>query len=387
MKSKIKLDLCFRKTQTHKTGSNFLFAGGRHLISYFSFIIILANVNIAFSYLSEINITVNRTGRQQILGSSFKLLPNETLVNGVPQNSTGKYVDNLVKQINIITMRWNYPVTTCSSMFSDLKNITSIDLSNFDTSKVVSFYYMFNSCNSLKSINLNNVNTSSVKNMAFMFELCSGLETLNLSSFDTSNVTNMYSMFSFCSSLKSLDLSSFETPKLVNTLLMFYSCSSLVLLNIINFDTSNVTLSDKMFYNVNEDLIYCANKTKIANIKSSSNSYIGDFTNNCKHSCFLNPQSKYIIEKNECIDYCYNDKTYSYEYNNNCYKSCPIKTHISPNNAHLCEDDLICNNYYNYDKTECLNEIPEGFYLNDSNHKTIDKCDIKCKNCSLESTM
>ena len=154
-----------------------------------------------------------------------------------------------------------------------------------------------------------------------------------------------------------------------------------------NFDTSKLTyISDTqyMFEYVNRNLIYCADESKIANIKSSKHSYIGDYTNNCTHVCLLTSQSKYIIEKNECIDNCTKDKKYSYEYNNNCYKSCPIRTHISPNNAHLCED-LICPKYYNYDETECLDEIPEGFYLNYSNPKTLYKCDNKCKNCSFES--
>ena len=135
--------LRFRKKQAHKKGSYFLF-------SFFCFTIILANINIAFNYLSEINITVEGTGRQPILSiysgecgditGSFDLLPNETLVNGVPQISNDKYhVDNLVNQTNIITLRWNYPVTTCFSMFYELKNITNIDLSYFDTSKVEIF--------------------------------------------------------------------------------------------------------------------------------------------------------------------------------------------------------------------------------------------------------
>ena len=374
MKSKIKLDLCFRKTQTHKTGSNFLFAGGRHLISYFCYIIILSNVNFAYSYISEINITINGTGKQQILSDYssyclystgyFNSLPNETLVNGVPQNSNFRYVDNLVNQINIITMRWNYQVTTCSQMFMNLNNISSIDLSNFDASKVENFSCMFLGCTSLKSINLNNVNTSSAINMAGMFDGCSGLETLNLSSFYTSNVTYMNNMFNGCTSLKSLDLSNFKTPELEDTRFMFQLCSSLVLLNLINFDTSKITKSEWMFLDVNENLIYCADESKIANIKlSSSYSYIEDYTNNCNHSCFINSQSKYIIEKNECIDNCTNDKNYSYEYNNNCYKSCPIRTNISPNNSHLCED-IICPKYYYFDEFNnynCTNECTDKY--------------------------
>ena len=291
--------LCFRKNQIHKTGFYFL-------ISYFCIIIILANVNFAFNYLSEINITVIGTRRQQILSDysgcgpftgSFNSLPNEILVNGVPQSSNDKYVDNLVNQTNIITMRWNYQVTNCDSMFYGLNNIISIDLSNFDTSKVEIFECMFFSCTSLKSINLNNVNASSAKTMLAMFYECSGLETLNLSSFDTSKVTTMGGMFWGCTSLKSLDLSNFETPGLKETTDMFFLCSSLVLLNIKNFDTSKITSNfdmEVMFQNVNSNLIYCADESKIASIKSSSYSYLGSFTNNCTHVCFINFQSKYI---------------------------------------------------------------------------------------------
>ena len=328
------MSLCFRKAQAYKKGTNFLFVGDRHLILNFCIIIIFANLNITFNYLSEINITVEGTGRQQILSDytgdcggiagGFNSLPNETLVNGVLQNNSDKYVDNLVNQTNIITMRWNYPLTSCDSMFNDLKNITSIDLTNFDTSKVEIFECMFYNCTSLKSINLNNVNTSSANNMRSMFSKCSGLEMLNLSSFDTSKVTTMWDMFYGCTSLKSLDLSIFETPELKEINGMFYSCSSLVLLNIINFNTSKVYNSYWMFYKVNRILIYCATESTIAKIKSSSSqSYIENYNNNCTHSCFLNSQSKYIIEKNECIDDCSKDKNYSYEYNNNCYMSCP----------------------------------------------------------------
>ena len=146
--------LCFRKAQAHKAGSNFPFAVGRHLISYFCFTIILANINITFNYLSLINITVEGTGRQQIFYSYFYLLPSKILVNGVPQNINNRYEVNLVNQTNIITLRWNYEVSTCSKMFQGLNNITNIDLSFFNISKVVSFYEMFDGCTSLKSINL-----------------------------------------------------------------------------------------------------------------------------------------------------------------------------------------------------------------------------------------
>ena len=97
--------------------------------------------------------------------------------------------------------------------------------------------------------------------------------------------------------------------------------------------------------------------------------------------------SQLIVEKNICIDFCYNDDIYKFEYNNLCYKSCPNGTHNSSYNDYICEEDLICDNYYNYNYTDCIDDIPEDYYLNSSDLKTIDKCDIKCENCSLESTI
>lgn len=91
-------------------------------------------------------------------------------------------------------------MTSMQSMFL-LSGETTLDLSSFDTSKVV--------------------------NMSGMFEGCSALSTLNLSSFDTSNVTNMREMFSDCTELTTLDLSSFDTSKVTDMEAMFVGCDSL----------------------------------------------------------------------------------------------------------------------------------------------------------------
>ena len=49
----------------------------------------------------------------------------------------------------------------------------------------------------------------------------SSLTSLNLSNFDTSNVTNMNGMFTYMDSLTSLDLSNFNTSKVTNMSYMF----------------------------------------------------------------------------------------------------------------------------------------------------------------------
>ena len=47
---------------------------------------------------------------------------------------------------------------------------------------------------------------------------------------------------------------------------------------------------------------------------------------------------------------------------------------------------LVCDNYYNYNRTLCLEIIPEGYYCNSSNDKTIDKCHQNCKTCNSSFT-
>ena len=44
-----------------------------------------------------------------------------------------------------------------------------------------------------------------------------------------------------------------------------------------------------------------------------------------------------------------------------------------------------CINNFNFEQTECLDSIPEGYYLNSSIDKTIDKCPPKYGSCSAQS--
>ena len=91
-----------------------------------------------------------------------------------------------------------------------LPKLTTLDLSNFDTSAVTNMGAMFYDCKALTSLNLGNFNTSAVTTMNYMFSSCSSLINLNLSSFNTSKVGGMQSMFSSCSALTSLNLGNFN---------------------------------------------------------------------------------------------------------------------------------------------------------------------------------
>ena len=122
------------------------------------------------------------------------------------------------------------------AMFHGCSLLESIDLSNFNTSKVTDMGYMFYYCSSLKSIDLSNFDTSKVTDMDAMFYGCSSLEFIDLSNFVTSNVIDMGHMFKGCSSLESIDLSNFDTSKVTDMGFMFKGCSSLLSIDLSYFN-------------------------------------------------------------------------------------------------------------------------------------------------------
>ena len=99
------------------------------------------------------------------------------------------------------TLIWDSGVTDMSSMFSYCENLTTLDVSNFNTINVTDMGSMFYNCINLTTLDVSNFNTSNVTNMANMFRLCRTLTTLDLSNFNTSNVNFMNYMFQGCDSL------------------------------------------------------------------------------------------------------------------------------------------------------------------------------------------
>ena len=136
-------------------------------------------------------------------------------------------------------------LTNTSSLFYDCKNITSLDLSHFNTEHITNMSLMFGGCESLTELNLINFNTKSVIKMRHMFSGCKSLKYLDLSYFNTSNVIDMTCMFCDCKSLTNLDLSNFNTQKVTSLSGMISDCESLIDLDISNFNTKNVEDADR----------------------------------------------------------------------------------------------------------------------------------------------
>ena len=153
-------------------------------------------------------------------------------------------------------------VTNMSNMFWEI-GLTSLELSNFDTSNVTDMSSMFTNCENLVNLNLSNFINSKVANMRYMFRNCKNIKSLDLSDFGTSSVTDMSGMFANCKSLSELNISTWDTSNVTTMGYsnqvsegMFDSCSSLTSLDLTSFDTSNVTNMTQMFYR-------CPNLTKI----------------------------------------------------------------------------------------------------------------------------
>ena len=146
------------------------------------------------------------------------------------------------------TVTCNGEVTNIDEMFNNCSNLTSIDLSNFDTSNVTDMYAMFSGCTNLTSLDLSNFDTSNIRIMIGMFLNCACLTTLDLSSFNVHNVTHMSYMFTMCKSLTSLDLSNFDTSNVEDMDSMFENCRSLTTIDGV-IDMKSCTKYDAMFTN------------------------------------------------------------------------------------------------------------------------------------------
>ena len=139
-------------------------------------------------------------------------------------------------------------ITDMSGIFMECSKLTSLDVSNWDTSNVTSMNAVFASCSGLISLDVSNWDTSKVTVLSYIFSGCSGLTELDVSGWDTSKVTNMGNVFNYCQDLTSLDVSGWDTSNVTNMERSFYNCSSLTFLDVSGWDTSNVTRMYHVFY-------------------------------------------------------------------------------------------------------------------------------------------
>ena len=236
-------------------------------------------------------------------------------------------------------------------MFYGCSGLTSLDVSNLDTSNVTTMSYMFTSCNKLQeiifgenfgsaatsvsciftncgtndssidftstkfktyremfcgdtrnTINITTLNTSNVTNMSYMFSDCKGLtsttQIIGFTNLNTSNVTNMERMFQNCYNLTSIDVSNFDTSNVTNMHCMFYDCSGLTSLDLSNFDTSKVIYMNYMFYG-------CSKLTSLdlSNFNTSKVVWMSHMFGNCTRLASIKFGAQANISKLDAFGY------------------------------------------------------------------------------------
>ena len=150
---------------------------------------------------NDITWVIDLDGKLTVTGTG-DCAPVDDMIRDIPWRKHSDSIKSAVLDVK--------GMTSAANLFSLCDKMTSVDLSNFDTSQIVSMRTMFLDCSSLQSIDLSGFDTSNVQSMMSMFYGCSSLERLDLSSFDTSKVVNMKNMFTDCSSLSYLDMGSFD---------------------------------------------------------------------------------------------------------------------------------------------------------------------------------
>ena len=171
-------------------------------------------------------------------------------------------------------MRWNYQVTTCFSMFYGLKNITSIDLSNFDTSKVEIMGGLFMNCEKLKYVDLHNFSGSSLINFDYILYYCTSLMYVNLRNFIISNTEGVDISYNFEENPSNAKFC-IEDSKTKNALFEEYSW--------LTFDCSDFCLQDNVYFNPEKNECYCKDYYKFK------------YDNICYHTC---PENMFPTENN-----------------------------------------------------------------------------------------
>lgn len=199
-------------------------------------------------------------------------LKNENILNNLFLNC------NKVKSITFNNFKNNennnIKLTSMIKTFEGCEILTSIDISNIDTSYVTNIYYLFFNNTSLKSIDLSKNNFENVVNASYLFTLCKSISSINISTsfskleyfeggfiecnsltsidlslLNTKNLNRMYRLFYKCTSIEKINLGNLNTEKVTDMISLFYSCDSLTSLDLGNFITKNVLNMSFMFYN------------------------------------------------------------------------------------------------------------------------------------------
>ena len=140
-------------------------------------------------------------------------------------------------------------LTDLSDMFYECRTLNEVDLTCIGTSSVPrDLFSIFNGCLSLKTIQ---IPRQIVRNLGWGFAGCKSITDFSIvENWDVSHTAgthDLFKVFAGCTSLTSLNLSKWKTSQSLNMEGMFGDCSNLKTLDISGFNTATVTNMAEMF--------------------------------------------------------------------------------------------------------------------------------------------
>lgn len=140
-------------------------------------------------------------------------------------------------------------LTDLSDMFYECRTLNEVDLTCIGTSSVPrDLFSIFNGCLSLKTIQ---IPRQIVRNLGWGFAGCKSITDFSIvENWDVSHAAgthDLFKAFAGCTSLTSLNLSKWKTSQSLNMEGMFSDCSNLKTLDLSGFNTATVTNMAEMF--------------------------------------------------------------------------------------------------------------------------------------------
>ena len=148
-----------------------------------------------------------------------------------------------LKSVDLSNFKTN-KVTDMSCMFRRCYKLPTIDFSSFNVENTIDFSSMFEYASGLQSLNLQSFKTNSEADLLLrcMFIDCFNLTTLDISGFNTKSVTNMEYLFARCNELGTIFVGdNWSTESVTASGRMFESCYNLVGGKGTDFSSNNIT--------------------------------------------------------------------------------------------------------------------------------------------------
>lgn len=146
---------------------------------------------------------------------SIKANPDASRMFSYASDTTASDLFSALTTINGLTLLDTSDCTTMERMFRSCTKLTSLDISNFNTSKVKNFYMTFAIMNKLRSLDVSNLDTSACEDMGFMF-YGDPFTSLNFENWDVSKVKSFDHFLTSCTSLSNFNVSKWDVSSAEN---------------------------------------------------------------------------------------------------------------------------------------------------------------------------